>query len=237
LNNLNYHSKDVAIIGITGKDSQNLKLLITDQNGYEKFSDNIKLGPDGKRSYDLNLTKFPAGIYNLSVSMGTFQTSDVFTVGLPSSSIRIDLDMTKKTYNPGQSIQLIGISEPNTTVDLFLIDPDGVLINQKESFVNNNGDLLMNDFIIPYDVTFGKWVVRAESDSKFTNFEFQVSPSEKEERGVRITDILSSSVGKFVTIEGFVTGEQRVKIIIEDPLGNTIFQTNVRTRCTIKIYS
>ena len=229
LNDVNYHSGDVAIIGITGKDSQDLKLLILDQNGNEKFSDNIKLGPDGKRNYELSLTKFPTGIYTMLVSMGGFQTSEVFTVGLQSNSMTIDLDMTKKTYNPGQSINLIGISEPNTTVDLFLIDPDGIIINEKESFINKNGELLMNDFIIPYDVTFGKWIVRAESASKFANFEFQVSPSEKEGQSVRVTDILSSSIGKFVTIEGFVTGEQRVKIIIEDPRGNTVFQTNVIT--------
>jgi len=229
LNHVNYHSEDVAIIGITGKDSQDLKLLIIDQNGNEKFSDNIKLGSDGKRNYDLSLTKFPTGIYTLLVSMGSFQTSEVFTVGLQSSSMTIDLDMTKKTYNPGQSLSLVGISEPNTTVDLLLIDPDGIIINEKESFINKNGDLSMNDFIIPYDVTFGKWIVRAESASDFANFEFQVSPSGKERLSVRITDIISSSVGKFVTIEGFVTGEQRVKITIEDTLGNTVFQTNVRT--------
>ncbi len=37
------------------------------------------------------------------------------------------------------------------------------------------------------------------------------------------------SIGKLVTIEGFVTVEQTVKITIEDPFGNTVFQTNVRT--------
>ncbi len=229
LNNVNYLSEDVAIIGITGNDSHDLKLLIIDQNGNEKFTDNIKLGSDGKRNYELSLTKVPIGIYTLLVSMGSSQTSEVFTVGLKSSSMTIDLDMTKKTYNPGQSIDLIGVSEPNTTVDLFLIDPDGIIINEKGSFVNNNGDLSMNDFIIPYDAQSGQWVVRAESVSKFTNFKFQVSSLEKEEQSVRVTDIISSSIGKFVTIEGFVTVEQTVKITIEDPLGNAVFQTNVRT--------
>jgi len=229
LNNVNYHSGDVAIIGITGEDSQDPKLLILDQNGNEKFSDNIELGPDGKKNYKLNLKKFPTGVYTLSVSMGSFQTSEAFTVGLQSSSMTIGLDMIKKTYTPGQSIHVIGKSEPNTTVNLFLIDPDGIIINTKESFINKNGDLLMNDFIIPYDVTFGEWIVRAESPSKFANFKFQVIPSGKEGQSVRVTDIISSSIGKLVTIEGFVTGEQRVKITIEDPHGNTVFQTNVRT--------
>ncbi|MCH6586433.1 MAG: hypothetical protein IH792_05340 [Thaumarchaeota archaeon] len=229
LNNVNYHSEDVAIIGITGEDSQDLKLLIIDQNGNEKFSDKIGLGPDGKRNYELNLTKFPTGVYTLLVSMASFQTSEVFTVGLQSSSMPIDLEMIKKSYNPGQSILVTGKSKPNTIVNFFLIDPDGIIINEKESFVNKNGGLSMNDFIIPYNVTSGKWIVRAESGSNFANFEFQVSPSEKEGLSVRVTDILSSSIGKFVTIEGFGTVEQTVKITIEDPRGYTVFHTNVRT--------
>ena len=61
------------------------------------------------------------------------------------------------------------------------------------------------------------------------NFEFQVSPSGKEEQSVHVTDIFSSSIGKFVTIEGFVIEEQTVEIIIEDPHGIAVFQTNVRT--------
>ncbi len=230
LNYVNYHVGDVAIIGITGENTQDLKLLIIDQNGNEKFSDEIELGPDGKRNYPLNLTKFSPGIYTLLVSMASLQISEVFTVGLQSSSMPVNLEMVKNTYSPGQSIPVSGKSEPNTIVNLFLIDPDGILINQKESFVNKNGDLSMNNFIIPYDGTFGKWIVRAESNFQWpTNFEFQVSPSGKEGPSVSVTDILSSSIGKFVSIEGFGIEEQMVEIIIEDPHGIAVFQTNIRT--------
>ena len=229
LNDVNYHGEDVAIIGITGKDSQNIKLLIIDQNGNEKFDDNIQLGPDGKGTYHLSLTKFPPGIYTLLVSMGNLQASEVFTVGFQLSSMTIDLNTNTKTYNPGQSIHVLGQSEPNTTVDLFLIDPDGIIISENESFTNKNGELLISNFVIPYDVTFGKWIVRAEGISKSVNFEFQVNPLEKELQSVRVTDVFSLPIGTFVTIEGFVPEEQTVEIIIVDRLGNTVFQTNVIT--------
>jgi len=229
LNDVNYHGDDVAIIGITGKDSQNIKLLIIDQNGNEKFNDNIQLGPDGKGTYHLSLTKFPPGIYTLLVSMGNIQASEVFTVGFQLSSMTIDLNTNTKTYNPGQSIHVLGNSEPNSTVDLFLIDPDGIIISENESFTNKNGKLLISNFVIPYDVTFGKWIVRAEGISKSVNFEFQVNPLEKELQSVRVTDVFSLSIGTFVTIEGFVPEEQTVEIIIVDRLGNTVFQTNVIT--------
>ncbi len=229
LNDVNYHSEDVAIIGMTGKDSQNIKLLIIDQNGNEKFNDNIQLSSDGKGTYHLSLTKFPPGIYTLLVSMGNLQASEVFTVGFQLSSMTIDLYTNTKTYNPGQSIHVLGKSEPNTTVDLFLIDPNGSIISENESFTNKNGELLISNFVIPYDVTFGKWIVRAEGISKSVNFEFQVNPLEKELQSVRVTDVFSLSIGTFVTIEGFVPEEQTVEIIIVDRLGNTVFQTNVMT--------
>lgn len=229
LNDVNYSNEDVAIIGMTGKPSQTLKLSVIDQNGNEQLNDSIQFGLDGKRSYPLSLTKVPPGIYTLVASMENSHISEVFSVGLPYSSKVINLDMAKTNYNPGQSLQVIGVSQPNTIVDLFLIDPDGIVISKKESFVNNYGNLVMNDFIIPYDSTFGKWVIRAEGSSNFANFEFQVTPSEKEELYVHVTDILSSSIGKFVTIEGFVNIAQSVEIVIEDPLGKDIFQTEMRT--------
>ena len=204
-------------------------LLIIDQNGNEKFDDNIQLGPDGKGTYHLSLTKFPPGIYTLLVSMGNLQASEVFTVGFQLSSMTIDLNTNTKTYNPGQSIHVLGQSEPYATVDLFLIDPDGIIISENESFTNKNGELLISNFVIPYDVTFGKWIVRAEGISKFMNYEFQVNPLEKELQSVRVTDVFSLPIGTFVTIEGFVPEEQTVEIIIVDRLGNTVFQTNVIT--------
>jgi len=230
LNYVNYPSGDIAIIGITGENTQDLKLLIIDQNGNEKFSDKIELGPDGKINYPLNLTKFSPGVYTVLVSMASLQISEVFTVGLQSSSMPINLEMIQNTYNPGQSIPVSGKSEPNTIVNLFLIDPDGILIDEKESFVNKKGDLSMNNFIIPYDVIFGKWIVRAEGDFKWpTNFEFQVTKSGKEGPSVRVTDILSTNIGKFVTIEGFGLEEQIIDIVIENPRGIPVFNTNIRT--------
>lgn len=229
LNNVNYRAGDVATIGITGANTKNLKLLILDQNGNEKFSDKIEIGRDGKINYPLNLTRYSTGVYTLLVSISSLQISEVFTVGLQPSSIPITLDMSKNTYNPGQSIFMTGKFEPNTLVYLLLIDPDGFIINEKESFVNKNGNLPGNNFMIPNDAAFGKWIVRAESVLHSANFEFQVNPSEKEEQGVRVTDIFSSSAGKFITIDGFVIEEQMVEIIIEDPYGNAIFKTHVRT--------
>jgi hypothetical protein len=229
LNKVNYNDDDIAIIGMTGSDSHDPKVLILDQIGNEKFNDQIEIGPDGKRNYELDLTNFSTGVYTLLASMGDFQTSEIFTVGLEPSSRPITLNIFEKTYNPGQSIFVTGKSEPNTTLNLSLVNPDGIIINDKESFVNKKGDLSVGVFIIPYDVTFGKWIIVAESGILSANSAFQVGPLENEGLLIHVTDIFSSSVGKFVTIEGSTNAEETVKIIIKDQQENIIFQTNVKT--------
>jgi len=229
LNDVNYHYNDVAVIGITGEDFQDLTLSIMDSNDHEKFNDKMELGPDGKRIYPINLTTFPSGVYTVVVSMANFQASDVFTVDLQSSHIPIDLDMIKNTFNPGQSILVTGTSQPNTIVNLSLIDPDGIIINEKETFAGKDGSLYMSNFLIPSDDSFGKWILKAESGLNSENFHFQVVSLGDEGLNVSVTDILSLPLGKFVTIEGFVTDKQMVSIAISSPDGNTVFKTNIET--------
>jgi len=229
LNNVNYRNNDVAIIGITGENLQDLTLSILDDNDHEKFNDKIELGPDGKRIYHLNLSTFPTGIYTVLVSMASLQVYDVFTVDLQSSHIPIDFDMIKNIYNQGESILVSGISQPETKVNLFLIDPDGIIINEQETFVDETGSMFATSFLIPYGESFGNWIVRAESGLNSENFKFKVISLGNEGLSVRVIDVLSLSIGKLVTIEGFVTEEQIVSITIHDPHGNTIFQTNIET--------
>ncbi|MBA4718794.1 MAG: hypothetical protein HRO68_06770 [Nitrosopumilus sp.] len=156
LNYVNYHNSDVAIIGITGEASQDISLSIIDKNDHERFNDKIKLDFSGKRTYLLNLTTFPPGIYTVLVSMANFQASDKFTVDLQSSHVPIDFDMLKNTYYQGDSIYITGTSQPHSKIHLFLIDPDETIINEKETFTNKNGNLFSTSFLIPYGELFGK---------------------------------------------------------------------------------
>jgi len=229
MDKLNYNIGDVATIGITGQSSENLELLIIDQSEKNWFSETLHLGIDGKINYELNMTEFPPGIYTTVISLASYQTTEPFTVGLPTGTIQIDLEFAKKVYSPGQSILVIGKSAPNIIINLFLIDPDGILVQKKESFTNQRGEILMKDLNIPHDATFGKWIIRAESGSQFANIEFPVDPSEEIELWVRATEIFSTTIGKYVTLEGFGLDEQIIKITIIDPEGNNISETQVRS--------
>jgi len=229
MDKLNYKIDDIATIGITGHDTENLELSIIDQSEKNWFSDTLQIGIDGKINYELNMTEFPPGIYTAAISLGSYQTTELFTVGLPTGSIQIDLEIIKKVYSPGQSILVIGKSQSNIIINLFLIDPDGILVQKKESFTNQKGEILMKDLNIPHDAIFGKWIIRAESGSQFANIEFPVDPSEEIELWVRATEIFSTPFEKFVTLEGFGLDNQLITITITDPEGNNISETQVRS--------
>lgn len=229
MDKVNYNIGDVATIGITSQASENLELSIMDHSEKNWFSDILQIGIDGKINYELNMTEFPPGIYTAAISLGGFQTTELFTVGLPTGFVQIDLDIIKKVYSPGQSILVIGKSAPNIIVNLFLIDPNGILVQKIESFTNQRGEILMKDLTVPHNAIFGKWIIRAESGSQFANIEFPVDPSEEIELWVRATEIFSTPIGKFVTLEGFGLDEQSIKIIITDPEGSSVWETQVRS--------
>jgi hypothetical protein len=177
----------------------------------------------------LNLSAFTPGIYTALVSMANVQAFDTFTVDLQSSHEPIVLNMMKTAYYQGDSIFIAGTSQPHSIIDLFLIDPDGAVINKKEIFTDKNGSLFPTSFLIPYGELFGKWSVLSESGLNSEHFEFQVNSLGNEGLSIRVTDIISSSVGIFVTVEGFVSEEQLVLITISDPIGNIVFQRNIET--------
>lgn len=120
----------MALIGITGEDTQDMTLSIIDENDHECFTDTIELDPDGKRIYPINLSSFLPGLYTVLVSMASFQASDEFTVDLQSSHTTINLSMIKTMYYQGDSIFVTGNSQPYTKVHLFLIDPDGTIVDE-----------------------------------------------------------------------------------------------------------
>ena len=111
---------------------------------------------------------------------------------------------------------------------MFLIDPEGNFIKKNESFTNSQGDLFLENIWIPFDATFGKWVLRAESGLYSTNIEFQVI-SEQEEIWVSVTDIYSIPTGKFVTIEGVGIAAHSIKITVSDPEEQNIWESQIVT--------
>jgi hypothetical protein len=137
--------------------------------------------------------------------------------------------MIKTAYYQGDSISVTGNSQPYSKIDLFLIDPDGIVVDEQETFADEHGALFPTSFLIPYGESFGKWAIVSESGLNSNRFKFQVDSLGNEGLSIRVSDIIRSSVGTFVTIEGLTPEKQSVSITISDPLGNIIYQKNIET--------
>ena len=173
---LNYKSTDKAIITLTGKSSEIVNLLIIDPSDKPKGeSQSIKLGPDGRGSFTVDLKGFGTGVYTAVVSKGGEQNEETFTVGLQTGSGQIDINTTKISYLTGDPILVLGETSPNALLTITLSNPDGKEIKVKETFSDKNGKISEGSFRIPSDAISGVWTIKATSGSNFDTVDFEVN--------------------------------------------------------------
>ena len=126
---LNYKSTEDATISFSGKASEILSLLIIDPSDKPKGEAiPITLKPDGTKIYTLDLEGFSSGVYSAVVSKGTTKSTEIFTVGLQTGSGEISISTTKLSYEPGESVLILGETKPNILLTLTLIDPDAAQV-------------------------------------------------------------------------------------------------------------
>lgn len=217
MDKLNYNVGDKAIISISGPEST-LTLLIIDPSDTTRVDDSIVLGPDGTKDYELDLEGYSTGIYTTVIKLANSQTSELFSVGLKSASDRIQIAVTKDSYEPGDSILILGEYPKTILLTLTLLDPNGNEIRIKETFSNNDGGLsLSNTFKLPSDAEPGLWTVKATSGAHLDEVQILVSEFMQEGIQVFVDDVLFVPELGVNTVLIKVTGvEQAVTIEILD---------------------
>lgn len=215
LNKLNYRSTETVHISLTGKKSDNLELIIVDSSDkLKKFSDGtdfikIKLGKDGRATYDLDLTGYGTGTYTVVIH-GSTNDSKTFTVGFQVGSGEIKISSTKVQYRPGESILLLGKANSNSLLTITLSDHMGNVWKTKETFSDKNGRIAESELRIPSKAKAGTWVINAKSGSNFDNIEFEVVTAMKEglsvttSQGVKIIGFGDSINIKVINAVGLV---------------------------------
>ena len=172
---LNYKAGDIASVAISGKALDIVRVVILDPSDKQKGDDiSITLQPDGRESYELDLTGYPSGIYTAVVSKGNSKNTEVFTVGLQTGSGEIKINTTKEGYLPGDSILVLGDTAENVLLTVTLMDSNGDIIKEKETFSDKNGKISESSFRIPSDAKHGIWKFNAKSGSNFHTIEIEV---------------------------------------------------------------
>ena len=218
MDQLNYNAGDTAILSISGPESI-LTLLILDPSDKQVGDDKrITLGPDGKKDYKLDLTDYGTGIYSAVLKLANSQTNELFSVGLKTATEMFELTVTKDSYEPGDTILILGSYPKNTLLTLTLLDPNGNEIKVKETFSNKEGGLsTRNTFKLPSDAEFGVWTVKATSGSHLHDVEILVAAAMEEGMTVLVEDIVFVPELNLNTVNIRVIGaENRVMIEILD---------------------
>jgi len=228
---LNYSTSDKALLEIKGPPSATVSLLIVDPSDKNKFTDTIILGPDGKSHYELDLKGYASGAYTVVLTRANSQTSEIFTVGLQTGSGEIKVRTTKDTYQPGESILILGDSSENILLTIELIDPDGKVVKTKETFTNKDGILSESSFRIPVEAKVGTWTIHVKSGPNFGDAKVTVQGNMKKGLVVFIDKIDVTQSGRIVSIKGVGAAiKQNVIITILDESGVEI--ANLRATTT-----
>ena len=238
---LNYSTSDKALLEIKGPASATVSLLIVDPSDKNKFTDTIILGQDGQSHYVLDLNGYGSGVYTAVLTRGNSQTSDVFSVGLQTGSGEIKIRTTKETYQPGESILILGDSNENMLLTIELIDPDGKVVKTKDSFTNKDGIFSESSFRIPVEAKVGTWTIHVKSGPNFDDAKITVQGSVEEGMVIYVDSVMPSNGGKIVTLKGYGAAVSQLVVITissetdEEITKLTIVSTKVGDFATIWI--
>lgn len=228
---LNYATSDKAKMTIRGPANVNVSILILDPSDKPKGpSEYVKLGADGQRDYEIDLSSYKSGVYSAVLKYQKFQTSEIFTVGLQFGAAgEIKMQATKQTYLQGSSILVLGSAKPNSLLNLKFTDPSGAAIRHKEIFTDKNGKFSDSTFRVPADAIQGVWVVRAESGANYADVPINVSGT-SEKTFTIITDKAAYKPKDIIKISGSGGGKsQTVIATITDSAGKKVVDLNTIT--------
>ncbi|MFB5609086.1 MAG: biofilm-associated protein [Nitrosarchaeum sp.] len=225
---LNYKTTETAMISLSGKPGDKISLTVIDPSDKQKiFSDGkneifITLPQDGRKTYGLELSGYASGVYTAIIKTGAAQSSEIFTVGLQTGSGDIKVSTTKVDYRAGESILILGNTNPNSFLTIELFDPDGKLIKTKETFSDKNGKISNNALRVPSTAKIGTWAINVKSGANFDKVKFEVIAAKSDGLVVSVSNgIEIPGFGKSIDIK-VINAAQKVQMTIINSEGKVI---------------
>ena len=224
----NYKSSDTAIIDFLGKPSENLTLLIISPAGNIKEQEiPIKLRADGRSTFELELSGYESGIYTAVVKKSGVETTETFSVGLQIGSGNIEANITKTEYQQGESILILGSTNPNSLMTITLVDPSGKQIKSLEIPSDSVGTFTEDRLKVPVDGITGKWEVKIVSGTNSENMEFNVYSTENE--GITVDIPQEVKAEELLQIKIITTFKTSIIVEITDDSGESVEKISCNT--------
>ena len=178
---LNYTvDEDIEIMIKAGSKSQ-ISIILIDSANREILSESINLGEDGIEMYKINAGEISSGAYIINAQRGESSSEARFAVGFTTGSGVISVQSTKSEYLQGDQMLILGsTSTPNSLLELKIINPSGEVIKKIDTFSDQSGTFIVDNFRIPIDAEIGFWKIDVKSGSNFDSIEIEVKDDSNE---------------------------------------------------------
>ena len=178
---LNYTVDENIEIMIKGSSNAQVSIILIDSANREILSESINLGEDGIEMYKINSGELSNGAYIINVQRGESSSEARFAVGFTTGSGVISVQSTKSEYLQGDQMLILGsTSTPNSLLELKIINPSGEVIKKIDTFSDQSGTFIVDNFRIPIDAEIGFWKIDVKSGSNFDSIEFEVKDDSNE---------------------------------------------------------
>jgi len=178
---LNYAVDEDVEIMIKGSSKSQVSLILIDSANREILSESINLGENGIEMYKIDAGKLSSGSYIINAQRGESSSEARFAVGFTTGSGVISVQSTKSEYNQGDQMLILGSTgTPNSLLELKIINPSGEIIKKIDTFSDQSGTFIVDNFRIPIDGQIGFWKIDVKSGSNFDSIEIEIKDDSNE---------------------------------------------------------
>ena len=172
---------EYEIILDDGVSKSQVSLILIDSANREILSESINLGQNGIEIYKIDAGKLSSGSYIINVQRGESSSEARFAVGFTTGSGVISVQSTKSEYVQGDQMLILGsTSTPNSLLEIKIINSSGEIIKKIDTFSDQSGTFIVDNFRIPIDAEIGFWKIDVKSGSNFDSIEFEVKDDSNE---------------------------------------------------------
>lgn len=214
---LNYETSDKPIVTIIGAPNAVTHLEIDDLSSNIMFTHDINLAPNGTVNYVLDISSYKPGAYSVIATSLISKLTTSFTVDLIPAGGHMFLNTDKNSYLPRDHVIILGAMNPNTLVQLFLIDPNGIPVESAQTFSDNTGHFSLFNFTIPTNAISGVWKIGATRGVEHVQIQITVNSTLDGNSNIKVGTVTPSPFKQFKSgiAAKDVTCKTSLKLIIK----------------------